>query len=139
MKRWWLAAGMALLLLQATCAQAAVEARQFSSDAERERFTSLAAELRCPKCQNQSLLDSDSSIAQDLRNVLQEQIDAGRSDDEIMHYMTDRYGEFIRYRPDWRSPALVIWILPAVLLLLGIAVVVRQLRRAAPDPSAGEG
>lgn len=110
---------------------AAVEAREFAHELERQRFQSLAAELRCPKCQNQSLMDSDAPIAVDLRAVLHEQLRAGHSDQEILAYMTARYGEFIRYSPDWRSPALVIWVLPVLLLLLGAAVLHRQLRRAA--------
>lgn len=128
MKRYWLL----LCLLQALSAWAVVETRPFANELERVRFESLAAELRCPKCQNQNLLDSDSPIALDLRNVLHEQLRDGRTDDEIMQYMTDRYGEFVRYRPDWHGPALLIWLLPVLLLLLAAWVVWRQVRKAAP-------
>ena len=119
-----------LLLLPTVSAWAVVETRQFENELERVRFESLAAELRCPKCQNQNLLDSDAPIALDLRNVLHEQLRDGRSDDEIMRYMTDRYGEFVRYRPDWHGPALLIWLLPLILLMLAAWVVWRQVRRA---------
>lgn len=117
-------------LLLAMVVQAEVEVREFADEHERARFQVLAGELRCPKCQNQNLFDSDAPIARDLREVLHEQIRAGRTDDEIVQYMTDRYGEFVRYRPDWHGPALLIWVLPGVLLLLGLWVVWRQLRLA---------
>lgn len=118
------------LVLLAMPSWAVVETRRFSSDLERQRFESLAAELRCPKCQNQNLLDSDAPIARDLRDVLHEQLQDGRTDGEIMQFMTDRYGEFVRYRPDWHGPALLIWVLPALLLLLAVWVAWRQIRRA---------
>jgi cytochrome c-type biogenesis protein CcmH len=126
---------LAVLLLPMASAWAVVETRHFDNELERVRFESLAAELRCPKCQNQNLLDSDAPIALDLRNVLHEQLRDGRTDDEIMRYMTDRYGEFVRYRPDWHGPALLIWLLPLFLLMLAAWVVWRQVRRA----SVGEG
>ena len=127
MKRLWL---LCCLLLPVSLVWAEVEVRQFANDLERIRFESLAAELRCPKCQNQTLLDSDAPIARDLREVLHEQLRDGRTDGEIMDFMTARYGEFVRYRPDWRGPALLIWVLPVVLLLLAAWVVWRQVRRA---------
>ncbi len=124
-----------LLLFVVTAASAVVETRQFSHELERTRFESLAAELRCPKCQNQNLLDSDSPIALDLRNALHEQLRDGRTDEEIMQYMTARYGEFVRYRPDWRGPGLLIWVLPVMLLLLAVWVVWRQVSKASASGS----
>ena len=61
----------------------------------------MSQELRCPKCQNQNIADSNAPIARDLRVVLYEQLEAGASDDEILAFMVARYGEFVRYRPAW--------------------------------------
>lgn len=124
------------LLLWVLAVQAHVEVREFASEVERQRFRELAAELRCPKCQNQNILDSDAPIAVDLREALHERLRAGDSDAEIFRYMTDRYGEFIRYRPDWRGPTAWLWLLPALLLSLGVLGLWRLLRRHANAPAA---
>ena len=86
-----------------------------------ERFKNLAAELRCVKCQNQSLVDSPAGIADDLRMQVHEQLHSGKSDDEIVSYLVDRYGEFIRYRPEISGQNLLLWIGPLLLLVIGVA------------------
>ena len=78
---------------------AVIETYQFSSPDLEARYHTLSQELRCPKCQNQNIADSNAPIARDLRVVLYEQLEAGASDEEILAYMVARYGEFVRYRP----------------------------------------
>ncbi len=127
-----------LAISLAGSARAGVDVAQPATAERRERYLTLVEELRCPKCQNQNLADSDSPIAADLRREIRRLLDAGNSDQEIIDYLVARYGEFILYRPRWRAHTYWLWLAPAVLLglgLLGVALVVRQ-RHVAPPPSA---
>ncbi len=119
---------MLLVLFMPMLAQAVIETYEFSDPALEERYQALSAELRCPKCQNQNIADSNAPISQDLRRLLYEQLEAGASDAEIRDYMVDRYGEFVRYRPSFSGATVVLWVAPAVLLLAGILVAVAALR-----------
>lgn len=107
----------------------AVDPLPFNDDAERDRFQNLAAELRCMVCQNQSLADSNAPLAGDLRRELFELMRSGRSDAEIKTYLTDRYGEFVLYRPPFDSRTWWLWFGPGVLVALGLAAVVVIVRR----------
>lgn len=112
---------------------------EFRDAAEAERFHDLAVELRCVKCQNQSLADSDAAIARDLRNEVLLLIRQGRSDAEIKEYLVARYGEFVLYRPAVRASTWLLWFGPALLLLAGgaaVAWVVRRRARALPETVA---
>ncbi len=109
-------------------AQAVIETYEFSDPALEERYQALSAELRCPKCQNQNIADSNAPISQDLRRLLYEQLEAGASDAEIRDYMVDRYGEFVRYRPSFTGATAILWLAPAILLLGGALVAVAALR-----------
>lgn len=93
------------------------------------RLTAIAAELRCLVCQNESIAGSRADLAVDLRSQIREQIAAGKNDQEIMNYMTDRYGDFVRYRPPLKSSTLLLWFGPALLLAAGLAALVLCLRR----------
>lgn len=108
---------------------AVIETYQFSSPDLEARYHTLSQELRCPKCQNQNIADSNAPIARDLRVVLYEQLEAGASDEEILAYMVARYGEFVRYRPGVDRNTLFLWAAPALLLVAGAGIVVRQARR----------
>ncbi len=125
-------AGKGLLLLLALLLSAtthALDPLPFANEAERERFQSLAAELRCLVCQNNSLADSPATLAGDLRRVVLEQMRLGKSDAEIKEYLTDRYGEFVLYRPPFDSRTWWLWFGPGVLVVLGLAAVVVIVRR----------
>jgi cytochrome c-type biogenesis protein CcmH len=115
--------------LAALSAHAVIETYEFSSPALQERYQSLSAELRCPKCQNQNIADSNAPIAQDLRKLLYEQLEKGSSDQEILDYMVARYGEFVRYRPSFDSATAALWLAPVVLLLGGFALLILTVRR----------
>ena len=121
------------LLMFALPLLAVIETYQFSDPALEQRYQSLSEELRCPKCQNQNIADSNAPISQDLRRLLYEQLEAGASDDEIRQYMVDRYGEFVRYRPSFSGVTVFLWLAPALLLVLGVAIAVMALRgRSSP-------
>jgi len=93
------------------------------------RFNALNKELRCPKCQNQNLADSNSPIAADLRREVYELLQQGKADIEIVDFMVARYGEFVLYRPRVSSLTYILWYGPAGLLFVGVIVVVIILRR----------
>lgn len=115
----------------------AKEAEPASADPVLEaRMLRLAAELRCLVCQNQTIADSTSGLAEDLRREVRDQLKRGASDDQVVQYMTDRYGDFVRYRPPFKGTTAVLWIGPIVLLLVGLsvlAVVLRRRTRMAPE------
>ncbi len=114
---------LALLILGwSQTAVAVIETYDFESDSLRERFASLAAELRCPKCQNQNLSGSDAPIAEDLRREVHRLITTGSSDQEILQHMLDRYGDFVLYRPRFALETLALWLGPVVLVLIGLGI-----------------
>ena len=92
----------------------------FSDESFALRYDELIDELRCPKCQNQNLADSDAPIAIDLRKQLHTLLEEGRSNDEILDFMTLRYGDFVRYRPEFNANTAALWLLPVVALLVGL-------------------
>jgi cytochrome c-type biogenesis protein CcmH len=94
-----------------------------------QRMTAIAAELRCLVCQNESIAGSRADLAVDLRRQIREQIVAGKSDQEIMTYMVDRYGDFVRYRPPLKGSTLLLWFGPALLLAAGLVALALHLRR----------
>jgi cytochrome c-type biogenesis protein CcmH len=113
--------------------------------ADKARYKQLAQELRCLVCQNQTLADSDASLAVDLRRQLETMIIEGRSDEQIKSYLVDRYGEFVLYRPPVQGNTWLLWFGPFALLAIGIAIwfLVRRgggaapARPAAPAPRSG--
>lgn len=89
---------------------------------DEERFHTLTAELRCLVCQNQSLFDSDAPLAKQLKQQIQQQIAAGKTDEEIIQYLTTRFGDFILYNPPVNSNTWALWFMP--LLFLGVAMII---------------
>jgi cytochrome c-type biogenesis protein CcmH len=121
MKRWFLAALFGMSLLGTT--QAAIDAYQFRDEAERARYSELTRELRCPKCQNQDIADSNAPIAADLRKEIYRMLGEGQSNQQIIDFMVDRYGEFVRYKPQLSSRTWLLWFGPALLLIAGAVVI----------------
>ena len=125
-------------------AAAADTAQPLAADPRLEqRLNALSAELRCLVCQNQSLADSNADLAVDLKNQVREQLRAGRSEAEVMAYMTARYGDFVLYRPPLKGTTLLLWLGPGLLLVGGSWVLWSALGRSAavsqapPAPSSG--
>jgi cytochrome c-type biogenesis protein CcmH len=120
---------LSLLLLCSVCvfsAQAAIEVYEFDDDSQQQRFNDLSDQLRCPMCLNSNLSGSDAPIAADLRAEIYEQILDGRSNEQIIEFMTQRYGDFINYRPPLNSGTFLLWFGPLILLLTGLLVVWRM-------------
>jgi cytochrome c-type biogenesis protein CcmH len=105
--------------------------------ADYERMQRLAAELRCLVCQNQTIADSNSGLAIDLRGQITEQIRAGKSDVAIKQYMAERYGQFVLYDPPFSAANAALWIGPFLLLLIGAWMALRVVRRNAALPAGG--
>ncbi|MFE1812642.1 cytochrome c-type biogenesis protein [Metapseudomonas otitidis] len=135
MKR--LLATLALGLALTGVARAAIDTYEFRDEAERERFRVLTEELRCPKCQNQNIADSNAPIATDLRREIYRMLEAGKSNDEIVDFLVARYGDFVRYKPPMNGRTLLLWYGPAGLLaggLLVLGVIVLRRRRVENAP-----
>ncbi|MGK2915974.1 MAG: cytochrome c-type biogenesis protein [Porticoccaceae bacterium] len=126
----------ALLATLSATAWAVVDVEQPTAAQQRERYHHLIDEMRCPKCQNQNLADSDAPIAADLRREIRRLLDAGNSDQQIIDHMVVRYGEFILYRPRWQPATWLLWLAPSILLGLGVLIAVwviaRQRRQTSP-------
>lgn len=116
-------------LLFSAASQAAIDTYEFADQQTRERFHQLNGELRCPKCQNQSLGDSNSPIATDLRAQVYRLLNEGKSDQQIKDYLVARYGEYILYRPELAGHTLMLWLAPLALLLIGLVVVLILIKR----------
>ena len=121
MKRWLAAVALGLTL--SGLAHAAIDTYEFANDAERDRFRELTKELRCPKCQNQDIADSNAPIATDLRREIFRMLGEGKSNQQIIDFMVDRYGEFVRYNPALTGKTAVLWFGPLVLLVGGLVVI----------------
>ncbi len=122
---------LALLLLAiATAAAPAKEAAPAAQDPVLEkRVMTLAEELRCLVCQNQTLADSNATLAEDLRNQIRERMREGNSDAQVLDYLVARYGDFVLYRPPLKATTVLLWFGPLLLLAAGFAVLLRRLLR----------
>jgi len=128
----------AIALLLPLLAAAADTAQPMAEDPVLEkRVMTLSAELRCLVCQNQSLADSHADLAIDLRNQVRAMMKEGRSDAEIKAFMTERYGDFVLYRPPVKATTWVLWVGPFVLLAAAVAGLFAYLRRRRVAVAAG--
>jgi cytochrome c-type biogenesis protein CcmH len=101
---------------------------------EQQRIRELEEKLRCLVCQNQTLADSSAELAGDLRRQVLEQVKAGKSDEEIIDYLVQRYGDFVLYDPPFRTRTVLLWVGPFVLFALGAGILVFVLRRRRVAP-----
>ncbi|WP_299696378.1 cytochrome c-type biogenesis protein [Hydrocarboniphaga sp.] len=108
------------------------------SGAQQEHYQQLISQLRCLVCQNQTIADSTAPLALDLREQVHRQIAEGRSDAQIRQYMTDRYGDFVLYKPQLKPRTILLWFGPFVLLALALitAVIFTRRSRRRPVPVA---
>ena len=116
-------------LLLTTAGYARVEVHDFDSPDQEQRYNKLIEELRCLVCQNQNLADSNAELAVDLRRKTYEMVKQDKTEQEIASYMDDRYGEFVLYRPPLNSNTLLLWIGPFIILLIGVGLLIRTIRR----------
>lgn len=132
----------ALLLILFSFQAFAVTADESFDDPELQaRYDRFTRELRCLVCQNQTIADSNAGLASDLRDQTREMLLSGATDEEIVSYMTDRYGDFVLYRPPIKPKTWLLWFAPVLFLLLGIVFAARIIRHrssSADLPSEGE-
>jgi cytochrome c-type biogenesis protein CcmH len=107
---------------------------QLTNPALQARFERIAKELRCLQCQNETIADSNADLARDLRRQVREMLIAGSSDDAIFKFMTDRYGEFVRFAPPLTPKTALIWGAPFFMLLLGGLIIFRVVRQRSRMP-----
>jgi cytochrome c-type biogenesis protein CcmH len=124
------------LLLYASFA-AAIDGESFADPNLERRYQQLAHELRCPKCQNQNIADSNAPIAADFRREVRDLLAEGKTDDEIKTFLTERYGDFVLYRPPLATRTLFVWFAPGLALIAGLAAAVAVIRRRAAVPIDG--
>ncbi|ASY77552.1 heme lyase NrfEFG subunit NrfF [Pectobacterium polaris] len=118
-----------LFMLLAFSVQAqVVDTWAFSSQAQRQVAMAIAGELRCPQCQNQSLLESNSPVAVSMRHEVFSMVEQGKDKSEIMAFMNQRYGDFVQYNPPMKMQTGILWLTP-LLLLLAIAVIAWRVMR----------
>ena len=101
------------------------DAPPFEDAALQARYEKLTHQLRCLVCQNETIADSGATLAADLRRELREQLAAGQSDDQVIKFMTDRYGAFVLYKPPFEPRTWLLWLGPALLLIIGVIVALR--------------
>jgi cytochrome c-type biogenesis protein CcmH len=135
MRKLLLALGAGLLL--ATGAWARDAAPLAEDEAVEKRLNTIAEELRCLVCQNESLAGSRADLAQDLRREVRSLIKSGKSDQEVKDFLVSRYGDFVLYRPPVKPTTWVLWIGPFVLLVAGIGALIAYLRRRGRQVVAG--
>ena len=134
MRRRWLAAAVAAALL---CTAGASDPGERLRDPAREaRAEHLFTQLRCLVCQNESIDDSDADLARDLRQIVRQQVEAGRSDAEIRTFLVDRYGEFILLKPKFSAGNALLWLAPLLIVLSGGTFFAMRARRGAAVESA---
>ena len=115
-----------LVLLSGSCY--AVDSRQLSDPKQQESYETLTKELRCLVCQNQTIADSNAELASDLRRQVSEMLAQGKSKEEIVQFMTDRYGDFVLYKPAFKGKTLLLWIAPIAFLVIGLIAVLLVIR-----------
>jgi cytochrome c-type biogenesis protein CcmH len=120
-----------LALLVSTAALAIDEKPAFEDPAMQSRYEALTRELRCTVCQNQSIADSNASLARDLRREVRRLMEEGRSDQEIRDFLTDRYTDFVLYNPPVKPRTYLLWAAPGLLVIIGLGVAVMVVLRRA--------
>jgi cytochrome c-type biogenesis protein CcmH len=113
-------------------------ATQVTEDPLERKVLDIAKDLRCAVCQNQPVAESNSDLARDMRVIIREQIQAGKSRDEIMTYFVDRYGDYVLMKPPTRGSGTIVWLAPLVLIAVvgvsGLVFLRRRLRPSMPPP-----
>lgn len=107
----------------------AVDAYQFNNPEQQAAYNTLVSELRCLVCQNQTIGDSNADLAADLRRQVYEMLQQGKSKNDILQFMTERYGDFVLYNPPFKAKTGLLWLGPVTFLIIGVLAVVLFVRR----------
>lgn len=126
-------ATMMLLLALSISSLASIDTYQFEDPEQEVLYRKLIKELRCTVCQNQDIGDSNADLAKDLRRKTYEMVSAGKDEAYILDYMSQRYGDFVLYRPRLQSNTLLLWVGPFIILIIAVFLLLRFIRRSATD------
>ncbi len=118
------------IILSCTALAVGVDDRKLANPADEARAQEVMKQIRCLVCQNQSIVDSDATLAKDLRMIVRERIVAGDSDSEILEFMTSRYGDWVLLKPPFDGATIILWFSPLLLLSIGFFVVYRNQKQA---------
>lgn len=124
---------LVLFVLLSFSVQARFEVQTFEDSELENDYKQLIGELRCLVCQNQNLADSNAELAQDMRKQVAVQLRKGSTPDEIVTYMVDRYGDFVMYKPPFKSITVLLWLGPLVFFFIAAVIVVSFVRNQKPD------
>jgi cytochrome c-type biogenesis protein CcmH len=125
MKRWL----VALVLCAITSVATAIDTESFEDPALQERYRNLTHLLRCPKCQNETIAESPAGVAIDLRREVRRMLLEGHTDQEILNFMSERFGDFVLYKPPFTARTFILWFAPALLLAGGLVTVAMVIRK----------
>lgn len=126
MKKYLLILGLAPAVFAAP-----LEIQQFDSPQQEADYRALIQSLRCPQCQNNNIADSNATIATDMRHKTLDLLKQGKSKDEVVDYMVERYGNFVTYDPPLTPATILLWLMPVALILLGFAILFRRKKQPA--------
>jgi len=129
--RYFIQFALLFLLIQGVSAQS-IDAKEFSSAQQEQRYQDLINEIRCPVCQGQSIGGSNASLALDLREKVQQLIIDGKTNDEIHRFMVERFGDFVVFKPPVKTSTYVLWFAPFVLLLICLILLFRSTKSKTP-------
>jgi cytochrome c-type biogenesis protein CcmH len=127
-----------LMSLVSLSSLATIDAYQFDDPEKEALYKKLVKELRCTVCQNQDIGDSNAGLAQDLRRKTYEMISAGKDEDYILDYMSQRYGDFVLYRPRLQKNTLLLWIGPFIILIASVFFLLKFIRRSEDEVPLSE-
>ena len=117
------------LMALASSVNAADVPLDFTDPAQEQRYMALIEGLRCLVCQNQSLADSNADLAQDLRQEVYHLLIEGDNNEDIIKYLVVRYGDFVLYRPPFKSTTYLLWLAPVIFLIIGIWITISLIRK----------
>ncbi len=105
-----------------------IEAKKFDNNSQEMRYRALIDEIRCPVCQGQSIGGSNAALAKDLREKVREMVVGSKSDDDIRKFMTDRYGDFVVFKPPVNTATYILWFAPFIFLIIGVVFLFKSVK-----------
>lgn len=136
MRKWLLTFAASLMLVLS--AHAAIEVYEFDSLEQEQQFKELGSTLRCPKCQNNTIADSNAELAVDLRHKVYQMTKEGKSKQDIIDYMIARYGNFVTYNPPFTIATSILWLGPVAVVLFGFGFIVLRSRKTRVQSSISQ-
>lgn len=129
---------LALIFLLALPAKAVIETYEFETEAQEQLYTEIINELRCPKCQNQTIAESNAGLSEDLRYIVYQKVSDGDSKREILAYMQERYGDFVLYDPPVKPSNYFLWFAPILVFLIILIAVLAKVGRRKVEPESSD-